>query len=130
MVKELKKMENTGYIFLDQSSFESGVFSVYTSEDINQFFMNQVQVLATPLKTIHMKQLGFSDEELVAVSKGIVFEEEMVDEVEVDKDTNESVSGEEPFKRVIPGAFAGIILLSIVFSGMYIFQSASQEKER
>ncbi|WP_342430979.1 ABC transporter permease [Neobacillus sp. FSL H8-0543] len=129
MVKELKKMENTGYIFLDQSSFESGVFSVYTSEDINQFFMNQVQVLATPLKTIHMKQLGFSDEELVAVSKGIVFEEEMVDEVEVDKDTNESVSGEEPFKRVIPGAFAGIILLSIVFSGMYIFQSASQEKK-
>src|SRR5690625_8034256 len=31
--------------------------------------------------------------------------------------------------RLIPGIFAGIILFSIVISGMMIFQSASQEKK-
>ena len=35
----------------------------------------------------------------------------------------------DPLKRVIPGAFAGIILFSIVMTGMMIFQSASQEKK-
>ncbi|HWO77799.1 MAG TPA: ABC transporter permease [Bacillus sp. (in: firmicutes)] len=129
MIKELEELENTAYIFLDESSFERGVFSVYTSEDISPFFMNQIQVLAAPLNILQMKQLGLTDEELASVSKGIVFEETTLDEAAENEENAESVSGGEPFKRVIPGAFAGIILLSIVFSGMYIFQSASQEKK-
>ncbi|WP_318936948.1 ABC transporter permease [Oceanobacillus halotolerans] len=32
-------------------------------------------------------------------------------------------------ERIVPGAFAGFIMLSIVFTGMAIFQSASQEKK-
>jgi ABC-2 type transport system permease protein len=126
--EELQKMENTAYIFLDQSSYENGVFSVYTSEDMNPYFMSQVQAFATPLKMIQMKQLGLSDEELAAVSKGIVFEEASIPEDVVHVGNVEAV-GEESLERIIPGAFAGIILLSIVFSGMYIFQSASQEKK-
>ena len=35
----------------------------------------------------------------------------------------------DPLERMIPGIFAGIILFSIVMTGMMIFQSASQEKK-
>ncbi|MFC4322534.1 ABC transporter permease [Litchfieldia salsa] len=129
MIEELKGMENSAYLDLDQDSFDSGVFEVYTSEEMNPFFMNEVQVLEIPLKTMQMKELGLTDEELVAVSKGVVFEEAIVDEITVGEEGEEVSGGEDPFKRVVPGAFAGIILLSIVFSGMYIFQSASQEKK-
>jgi ABC-2 type transport system permease protein len=41
----------------------------------------------------------------------------------------EGVKGEDPLKRIVPGAFAGVILFSIVITGMMIFQSASQEKK-
>ncbi len=126
--EELDQLENTAYIFLDQSSYESGVFSVYTSEEMNSDFMRQVQVFAAPIKMVQMKQLGLSEEELMAVSKGIEFEEVSLHEGEIHEGSTET-GGIDSIERVVPGAFAGIILLSIVFSGMYIFQSASQEKK-
>ncbi|MDQ0232684.1 ABC transporter permease [Metabacillus malikii] len=128
MREELQEMDNAAYISLDESAFEEGVISFVTSEEIGDFFSSEIQVLSTPLKTMQMKQLGLSDEELAAVSTGIVFEEASIDD-EATGETEESILGDDPFKRLIPGAFAGIILLSIVFSGMYIFQSASQEKK-
>jgi ABC-2 type transport system permease protein len=126
--KEFKDKENTAYLILDSSSYDTGVFSVYTSKEMDERFQSQIQSLVTPLKTVQMKQLGLSDEELMAVSKGFVFQEEKVNEGEK-KEKQEAESSEEALNRIIPGAFAGIILLSIVFSGMYIFQSASQEKK-
>ncbi|MDY0406078.1 ABC transporter permease [Virgibacillus sp. 179-BFC.A HS] len=39
------------------------------------------------------------------------------------------MTAEDMLQKIVPIIFAGIILLSIVFSGMYIFQSASQEKK-
>ena len=128
MEEELKEMENTAYIILDQSSYESGVYSVYTSEEMNPYFMSYIQAFATPLKTVQMEQLGLSDEELMVVSKEIVFEEAAFIEEAANEESGEALGGDS-LERVIPGAFAGIILLSIVFSGMYIFQSASQEKK-
>jgi ABC-2 type transport system permease protein len=129
MVGKLKEEENSAYLILDDASFESGVFSVYTSDEIHPVFMNQVQALAAPLKTLQMKQMGLTDEELVALSKNLIFEEVAVKDVKSLEEPTEAGTEEEPFKRAVPGAFAGIILLSIVFSGMYIFQSASQEKK-
>ncbi|WP_456278759.1 ABC transporter permease [Bacillus sp. AK128] len=128
MIEDLKQMENTAYIFINESSYESGLYSVYTSEEMNSYFMSQIQAFATPLKAVQMRDLGLSDEELMAVSKEIVFEEASLTEEVANEESGESLGGES-LERVIPGAFAGIILLSIVFSGMYIFQSASQEKK-
>ncbi|MFT4416127.1 ABC transporter permease [Fredinandcohnia humi] len=129
MIEELKDAEETAFISLDKSSLETGVFPVHTSEVINPFFMNQVQVLAAPLQTLQMKELGLSDEELMTISKGILFKEAPQEESTAGKEKGTSPLGEDPLERIVPGAFAGIILLSIIFSGMYIFQSASQEKK-
>src|SRR5699024_9222177 len=131
---ELESSENTAYIFLDERALEDGVIPVYTSEEIEPGFMNQVQVLSNPVKTLQMQQLGLSDKQLAAVSMNIQFEETTSEELAA-ADGAETASesggvlGEDPYERVIPGAFAAIILFSIVVSGMYIFQSASNEKK-
>lgn len=128
---ELESRENTAYLFVDNRALEDGTIPVYTSEDINASFMSQVQVLASPIKTMQMQQLGLSDEELAAVSMGIQFEQSTTEDLapSEEKASDKGALGENPLERIIPGAFAGIILLSIVFSGMYIFQSASNEKK-
>jgi len=129
MSEEIKEMENTAYIMLDDSSIESGVFTVYTSDEMNPYFMNQLQVLTIPLKTLQLNQLGLSDEEVVTISTGLVFEEATLNTPAAEGEQEGLFSDQDSFKRIVPGAFGGIILLSIVFSGMYIFQSASQEKK-
>ncbi|WP_453992258.1 ABC transporter permease [Bacillus nitroreducens] len=129
ILDELKESENTAFILLEQESFENGVIPVQTSEEINPFFMNQVQVLEVPLKTLQMEKLGLTEEQLSAFSKQIIFEGTSIEEPATTVEEESDILGEDPLERVIPGAFAGIILLSIVFSGMYIFQSASQEKK-
>ncbi len=126
---ELVGAEHTAYILLEESSLESGIIPVYTSDEISPFFINQVQVLETPLKALQMQKLGVTEEQLSAMSKQIIFEEPSLDEGDSIVEEESSLLGEDPLKRIVPGAFAGIILLSIIFSGMYIFQSASQEKK-
>ncbi|SFA96378.1 ABC-2 type transport system permease protein [Lentibacillus halodurans] len=131
---ELESSDNTAYIFLDKRALNDGVIPVYTSEEVGPGFMNQVQTLSNPVKTLQMQQLGLSDEELAAVSMTIQFEETTSEELaaaDESAETSESggLFGEDPVQRLIPAAFAGIVLLSIVVSGMYIFQSASNEKK-
>ena len=130
-VKEkLKSSENTAYIFLDQRVMNENTIAVYTSPEIDPSFMNQIQVLETPIKTWQMKQLGLSDAQLSVISQGVMFKELTAEEVnEAGQEAKDEVRGEDIMARAIPGAFGGIILLSIIFSGMYIFQSASQEKK-
>lgn len=131
---ELASSENTAYIFLDERALTDGTVPVYTSEEIGSGFMNQVQILSNPVKTLQMQELGLTDEQLAAVSMNIQFKETSSEELAAAGDgetTTESGSflGGNAFERIIPGAFAGIILFSIVISGMYIFQSASNEKK-
>ncbi|WP_174615046.1 ABC transporter permease [Virgibacillus ihumii] len=130
MNEKLDSTEDTAYIFLNQDSLQSGTIPVYTSEDIDSSFMQQVQILAGPIRTSQLQEIGLTDEQLATVATGVHFKETSAENL--GSGTESSESG--PFtgnvlERVIPVAFAGIILLSIVFSGMYIFQSASNEKK-
>jgi len=86
--------------------------------------MNQIQVLENPIKALQMKQFGLSDEQLAAISQGIQFKESKPGDLAAGDKTDPMA-----LNRIVPGAFAGILLLSIIISGMYIFQSASQEKK-
>ncbi len=129
ILEVLKEAENTAYIVFEQEGFENGVVPVHTSEEISPYFMNQVQILEVPLKTLQMKKLGLTEEQIAAFSKQLTFEEKLIDETEETAEEESNLVGTDPLERIIPGAFAGIILLSIIFSGMYIFQSASQEKK-
>ncbi|UJL46184.1 ABC transporter permease [Virgibacillus sp. NKC19-16] len=128
----LEDEENTAYVFVDESSLENGVVPVYTSNEMDQFFTNQVQALAAPIQAMKLEELGLSDEEMAVVSSGVVFEETTAGDMEASESgesTDTGMAADNLMERIVPGAFAMAIMLSIVLTGMAIFQSASQEKK-
>lgn len=128
--EELADSEETAYLFLDETVLESGSIPVYTSDDVPLTFMSQVQLLETPIKLWQAEDLGLSDEELAVVSSPVSFEEVTSEELQsAQTEGHDAQSQEDLFNRIIPAIFGGILLLSIVFTGMYIFQSASLEKK-
>lgn len=123
--------ENAAYISLTKDHLNEGTIPVYTSEGIDEYFMNQIDFLEDPVRALQLEQLQLSTEALDIISHGIAFVEDA--EVEAPIEDDIPIESEEDeaamLERIIPGAFAGIILFSIVISGMMIFQSASQEKK-
>ncbi|MEZ7170774.1 ABC transporter permease [Sporosarcina sp. OR05] len=119
----LESLGDAAYIFIDERAVETGNVSVYTNEDTSSAFMDEVQLLGNPLQMVQIEQLGLTPEEAAVVAQGIVFED-------VSEETKESgLFNDQLLERVVPGAFAAVVMLSIVFTGMAIFQSASQEKK-
>lgn len=85
--------------------------------------MDEVQILGGPLQMVQIEKLGLTAAEAAVVAQGVVFED-------ASEETKEGgLFSENMLERVIPGAFAAVVMLSIVFTGMAIFQSASQEKK-
>lgn len=127
---ELEQSENTAYLFVDNRALNDGVVPVYTSEEMDGSFKHEVQFMGEPIRTIQMKELGLSNVQLTAISRGVTFDETTVEDYAVSEEVDTEVEpAADPMERVVPAAFAGIILLSIVFTGMMVFQSASQEKK-
>lgn len=133
--QELDDTEHTAYLFVDEAALDEGTIPVYTSEDMPASFLSEAQVMEGPVKALQLNELGFSDEELAVVSTPIEFADKESTDDGGDVNDEETIADamgmdeEEIKKRVVSGGFAVIILLSIIFSGMYIFQSASQEKK-
>lgn len=127
--EELENSEETAYVFVDQEGLEEGALSVYTSEDMDSFFMSEVQVLADPIQAKQMEDLGLTEAQLAGITQGVQFVEAGDDTAT--KTSEDSLGGmeENPLQTLVPGIFGGFVLLSVVFTGMAIFQSASQEKK-
>lgn len=126
---ELNSAEDTAYVYLDDRVFKDGTVPVYTSEEINPYFIDQLKALESPIQALKLKELGLTDEQLATLSQGVVFDEIVAESAEEVEASDNGVTDVDPMENLAPGIFAGIILLSIVFAGMYIFQSASQEKK-
>ncbi|WP_223636506.1 ABC transporter permease [Planococcus sp. 4-30] len=123
----LESEENTAYVFIDERAFEGGVLPVYQSEEISPVFINEVQLLGAPLQAMQIEELGLTPEEASVIARGVVFEDaSAAANAETEMGTG---MDEDLMKRMVPGIFAAAVLLSIVFTGMAIFQSASQEKK-
>src|SRR5690625_358022 len=131
IIDQVENSDHAVYIPLTSTALDEGLITVYISEDIEDEFMNQIGFIEEPLRQLQFEKLGLSPEELETISRGIAFETH----VDVSEDhASEELAGDpaeeaDLYSRVIPGAFAGIILFSLVISGMMIFQSASQEKK-
>ena len=121
-VAALESEDDAAYVFINEQVVETGNVPVYTNEDTSSAFMDEIQLLGGPLQMVQIEQLGLTPEEAAVVAQGIVFED-------ASKETEGGLFSEGMVERVIPGAFAAVVMLSIVFTGMAIFQSASQEKK-
>ncbi|WP_404456011.1 ABC transporter permease [Oceanobacillus kapialis] len=126
--EEVTDSEQTAYLFVNQENLESGSLTVYTSDDMDSFFMSEIQVLTGPIQAMKMEELGLTDEQLAGISQGVQFVE--AGETEETAASDESASSEEnPLETLVPGIFGAFVLLSVILTGMSIFQSASQEKK-
>lgn len=129
---ELEDAEETAYLFLNETNLQKGVIPVYASDDVDSHFPNQLAVLQGPILAYQMEQLGLSEEQMAALSQGVNFVGMDVDEAageESGEASGETASEDGFLAKLVPAAFGGIIFMSIVFTGMAIFQSASQEKK-
>lgn len=124
-IEQLEELEYTAYIHFDEEGLNTGVFSVYTTDKISSNFQTQMQIFSEAIKGIQLSNLGLTQEQMEAVTKTFLFEQTKASDVlkgeEEEKGSN--------FEKIVPGLFAGIILFSIVVTGMMILTSASQEKK-
>src|SRR5690625_4509533 len=129
--ERLQTEENIAYMDLSEENMNEGIITVHTSDDMDEDFLHQTHVLEDPILKSQLEQLGLTEEESAMIEQGIAFEVEEIAEIAEagENDEAEKESAADPLERIIPGAFAGVILFSIVITGMMIFQSASQEKK-
>src|SRR5690625_4457219 len=133
--KEVEQEENSAYILLTETVIDNGSVDVYLHEDVESSFMNEVHILEGILHELQIANLDLTDEQLNVISRGIAFDFHQEDTTGEENNEEKSSAGLFPedsdkfLQRLIPGIFSGIILFSIVISGMMIFQSASQEKK-
>ncbi|MFS0750193.1 ABC transporter permease [Oceanobacillus sp. 1P07AA] len=123
---ELDEIEedNTAYLFIFEEAIQSGFVPMHLSEDIDPAFIGQVQSLSAPLQAMRATDSGLSNQEAEQLLQPVVF----IDETTADAN-EDSEAMADTLQQIVPGIFAGVIMLSIVFTGMAIFQSASQEKK-
>lgn len=124
--------EQTVFIALTEAGIEQAQINMYLSDDINENFQYEAFALEEPLRQLQIERLGLTAEQKEVIANRIAIEPVYAEEP---GDSEEAIAGDEevsadPLKRAVPGVFAGIILFSIVMTGMMIFQSASQEKRK
>ncbi|ANC77228.1 hypothetical protein ABE65_010605 [Fictibacillus phosphorivorans] len=132
ILKKIESSENQAYVALTDNAVKTGEVKVFTSNEMPDTFSSEVQFLQEPLRQVKFDQLNLSPEVVQSITKGIEIKSEEASTQTGSGSLNPSdkkSADDSSMERIIPGAFAGIVLFSIVMTGMMIFQSASQEKK-
>ncbi|MGM0803751.1 MAG: ABC transporter permease [Bacillota bacterium] len=132
ILKKIESSENQAYVALTDNAVKTGEVKLFTSNEMPDTFSSEVQFLQEPLRQVKFDQLNLSPEVVQSITKGIEIKSEEASTQTGSGSLNPSdkkSADDSSMERIIPGAFAGIVLFSIVMTGMMIFQSASQEKK-
>ncbi|MFD1386141.1 ABC transporter permease [Oceanobacillus sp. FSL W7-1293] len=119
----------TAYLFINEQSLEENRIATYTSEEADPLFPGQLQALSGPVQVMKAKDSGLSEREINQLLEPVSFAEGTNQDEAATSEGSGIASLEDPWESILPGVFAGVIMLSITFTGMAIFQSASQEKK-
>jgi len=132
MLKELADKEQSVYLVMTEEALEQGQVKMYMTEDIEDSFPFEATILEQPLRELQMEKMGLTDTQKLAILNQVTIAaidaDEMASIIEAEE-SGVALDEVDPLERIIPGVFAGVILFSIVMTGMMIFQSASQEKK-
>lgn len=128
MLDELAESENTAFISITDNALATGQLTIHLSPDLNEQVIYHISALEIPLRKLQLEQLGLTTEEAEMAAHGVSIVPHFA-ESEEGSGGLFSQSKEDILKRVVPGIFSGVILFSIIITGMMIFQSASQEKK-
>ena len=126
MQSDLLDMEQSAYLALTEEALAEGQINMYMTDDMEDSFPFEVAILEQPLRQLQMENLGLTNAQKAAVANQVSI---IAVDTEVQEADGIALDEVDPLKRIVPGVFAGVILFSIVMTGMMIFQSASQEKK-
>ncbi|MCR6105156.1 ABC transporter permease [Salipaludibacillus agaradhaerens] len=126
-LEEVKEAERAVYLPLTEENITSGTIDVFASEELGDSEFRQLMAIEPIIKAAQLEEYGFTDDEVAVAVNPIALERQSAD---TSSEMNENDIDMGPsFERIIPAGFAGLILFSVVITGMMIFQSASQEKK-
>ena len=132
MQSDLLDMEQSAYLVMSEEALAEGQIKLYMTVDVEDSFPFEAAILEQPLQQLQIDRLGLTDIQKSAILNQVSIT--AIDVADLEANVSEEAGGAasnevDPLKRLVPGIFAGIILFSIVMTGMMIFQSASQEKK-
>lgn len=132
MQSDLLDMEQSAYLVMTEEALAEGQVKMYMTDDLEDTFPFEAAILEQPLRQLQMERLGLTDLQKSAILNQVsitAIDSDAIEAVVEGKKGGAASNEADPLKRIIPGVFAGVILFSIVMTGMMIFQSASQEKK-
>lgn len=130
MINSLATSENTAYLSITNDALLHGQLIIHLSPDLDERSLYPLSALEIPLRQMQLEQLGLAKEEAEFAARGIAIIPQFVESAGKNGDGGIFAGDlDEILKRLVPGIFSGLILLSIIITGMMIFQSASQEKK-
>lgn len=133
MTQAANENEQSAYVAITQEGLSAGEIPVYLHEDVGNEFFYEVSILENTLRQLQLQQLDLTEEQLEVIGKGISFTPVVAEQgptAEEGSGAGDETTSGDPLKRIIPSVAAGIILFSIVMTGMMIFTSASEEKKQ
>ncbi len=120
-VSELQEIaieeERTSYIIIDEEGFENHSFTLYSGDDSLIPLTGFQAALNQTLQERKLDESGIDREVAAYITTDFSIQQASL--LEEDQDI---------LNRLIPGVFAGMILISVFISGTMTFQSATQEK--
>ncbi|MCR6109245.1 ABC transporter permease [Bacillus sp. A301a_S52] len=125
-LEEVREAERAVYLPLTEENITSGTIDVVASTELGDVEFSQLMTIEPIIKAAQLEEYGLTDDEVAVAVNPIALERQSPD---TSSEMNETESIGPPFERIIPAGFAGLILFSVVITGMMIFQSASQEKK-
>ncbi len=120
-VAELEEMtieeERTSYIIIDDEGFENHSFTLFSGDDALIPLTGFQTALNQTLQERKIEEVGIDQEMATYITTDFSIQQSSLLEEDLDF-----------LNRLIPGVFAGMILISVFISGTMTFQSATQEK--
>ena len=107
----------TSYIILDEEGFQNHTFTLYSGDDAMISLGGFETALNQVLQGVKLEEVGIDPNLVSYVTADIMIQQTSLLEEDLDF-----------LNRLIPGVFAGLILISVFISGTMTFQSATQEK--
>ncbi len=117
---------------MTEEALEQGQVKMYMTDDMEDSFPFEAAILEQPLRELQMEKLGLTDTQKSAIQNQVsitAIDSDAMESIIQAEESGVALDEADPLERIVPGVFAGIILFSIVMTGMMIFQSASQEKK-
>lgn len=114
----VKEEADTSFVVLDEASLNSGIIAIYTAQEGMPELAGLHDAINTVIRNRRFDAQGIDDQTAQLLMSQLHFPVVSL-----------RVEAEDPFAKIIPAAFAGILLFSISITGTMTFQSAIQEKK-